>query len=490
MTYGTSGVISQVVGFFLLPLYTSYLTPKDYGVLALLTYISVFFVPMASLGITNAIFRRYNVANEEEDRVISLSTGFWTVVGISCALFILAWLNAEAISGFLLGSKEYAYFVFLVLLVSLITSVDGVVNATLRAKRKVKQIATMRVVKVLVAISSTILFVVVYDLGIAGVLYGQIVGELVILIILTHSTTRFIRFQLSLIELKALLNYGLPFLPHRLFTYGANFLAIYLIRRFIGLEEAGLFDIAVRFTLPVTFIMGAVQFSWVPLKFQIHKEEGDNAPYVFRRLISFYFYVITILVVGVIIVGPELLRLMTDQQFHEGVYLLPFAALIPFTRACYFMMGTGMELTDNTKSIPLISGAGVLTLLLTWAMLLILPYSGIYIILAGLIGSNVVMSALNRYISTRKFFIPIDMRFFYQLSVIVTATAALVWTMQYVVDLPWRIVMEIGLGLSVLLIMLYVLMGKKDLEINQLMNYPVVQRLDPVIRKVKHFFKK
>jgi hypothetical protein len=180
---------------------------------------------------------------------------------------------------------------------------------------------------------------------------------------------------------------------------------------------------------------------------------------------------------------------MTDQQFHEGVYLLPFAALIPFTLACYFMMGTGMELTDNTKLIPLISGAGVLTLLLTWAMLLMLPYSGIYIILAGLIGSNVVMSALNRYISTKKFFIPIDMRFFYQLSVIVTATAALVWKMQYV-DLHWRIVMEIGLGLSVLLIMLYVLMGKKDLEIYQLMNYPVVQRLDPVIRKVKHFFKK
>ena len=74
LTYGASGLLGQLIGFLLLPLYTQYLTPRDYGILALVIFIPQFFTPISSMGITNAIFRRYNFHNEEEKRKSSLFT--------------------------------------------------------------------------------------------------------------------------------------------------------------------------------------------------------------------------------------------------------------------------------------------------------------------------------------------------------------------------------------------------------------------------------
>ena len=62
-TYGLSSVITYVVQFLLLPLYTRYLRPEENGVIALLAIVMLLFGPLANLGMTNAIYRRFNQAN-------------------------------------------------------------------------------------------------------------------------------------------------------------------------------------------------------------------------------------------------------------------------------------------------------------------------------------------------------------------------------------------------------------------------------------------
>src|SRR5262249_38995936 len=79
-TYGLSSVIGQVVQFFLLPIYTYYLTPKEYGISAMLLIVTMLFGPLANLGMTNAIFRRFNQApNDAAGRVV-LGTGLCSVI--------------------------------------------------------------------------------------------------------------------------------------------------------------------------------------------------------------------------------------------------------------------------------------------------------------------------------------------------------------------------------------------------------------------------
>src|SRR4051794_4564013 len=89
--YGVSSLLGQVIGFLLLPLYTRYLTPKDQGVVAMMAIVTLLFGPLANLGMTNAIFRRFNLEKAPGERRRVLSSGLVSVLVSSLALLVVGW---------------------------------------------------------------------------------------------------------------------------------------------------------------------------------------------------------------------------------------------------------------------------------------------------------------------------------------------------------------------------------------------------------------
>jgi glycosyltransferase involved in cell wall biosynthesis len=59
--YGLGTILSRSVGFLLIPLYTRFLTPADYGVLELLDLTMFFSGIFCMMGISAAVFRFYVV---------------------------------------------------------------------------------------------------------------------------------------------------------------------------------------------------------------------------------------------------------------------------------------------------------------------------------------------------------------------------------------------------------------------------------------------
>ena len=59
LIYGLGNVSTKVVGFILLPLYTSHLSVREYGILGLLEVSSQVIVSVFGLSLTYAFFRWY-----------------------------------------------------------------------------------------------------------------------------------------------------------------------------------------------------------------------------------------------------------------------------------------------------------------------------------------------------------------------------------------------------------------------------------------------
>lgn len=480
--YGISGVLSQLVSFLLLPLYTTYLSPADYGVLAILGYISIFFIPLASLGVTNAIFRRYNLKVEAREQTEVLSTGFWFILSSSVVLFLLGWFFAGPLSYLILNNSFTALF-RLALVVSLMASLNGLVITTLRAQRRVKEIATVRVIKLVLAIGLTITLVVGFKMGIWGVLYGQLLGEFISFLLLGIKILPSISSSFNKQELKGMISYGLPFLPHRLFSRASNFAGIFLINKFIGIEEAGLYDIAVKFTIPITFIVGSIQSSWEPLKFQIHREEAEPA-YTLRRIISFYFLLVFFLCAGVILTGPEILRLMTNAEFHGAAILLPFVALLPFVRGMYFMFGTGFEFTNNTRPLPLVSAIGLAGLLVTTFVFTQVLDLGIIGVIVGMLASPICMALVIRHLSKSRFYVPINNYLITSFGIALSLLAFISSVVQPV-DIIFRIIYT-ALGLIALFVTVLIVFSKeKDYQLESLRKWAIFNKVDNWTKSLK-----
>ena len=99
--YGLGGIVSRVIAVFLLPLYTRYLEPSDFGAVGLLVGLSAVLVTILRAGISSAFFRFYFDAADDAGRLLVLRTSFWFTMASATAGLAAGVLLAEPIADLL-----------------------------------------------------------------------------------------------------------------------------------------------------------------------------------------------------------------------------------------------------------------------------------------------------------------------------------------------------------------------------------------------------
>ena len=360
--YGASNVLGQLVGFILLPLYTRYLDPAEYGVLAMLTIASAVFGGLASFGLPKGLLR-YVIGNEDPGDRARLAGTCLSVVGLAAlVLAALAAVVAEPLSSLLTGAAEHADLVRLTALQAGLATVGAVPVSVLRAGRRVGAVAAVNVGRVVVQASASIVAVVVFELGVAGVVLGGLCGELLSAFAASVVTFRSQPFRLDQTALRRMASYGLPMVPHELQATALAVFGQYVVRDLMGLSEAGLYGIAVRFAAPMTLLVSATQRAWAPFKLEVHARDAAPAR-TLGSLVTYFFAIVTGFWVGVSAWGPPLVTWVVDERFTDAGPLVPFAALVPLGLALYLVAGTGFEITKDTRPAPLISFAGLVVVI-------------------------------------------------------------------------------------------------------------------------------
>src|SRR5438045_6937097 len=83
VVYGLGSVVARVLGVLLLPLYTRYLSPSDYGLIETLVALSAVLTALVAQGMKSAFFRFYFDSAETERRLLVVRTAFWYVLAAS-----------------------------------------------------------------------------------------------------------------------------------------------------------------------------------------------------------------------------------------------------------------------------------------------------------------------------------------------------------------------------------------------------------------------
>jgi O-antigen/teichoic acid export membrane protein len=243
-------------------------------------------------------------------------------------------------------------------------------------------------------------------MGVKGLVLGTLAAETAFLILAFACTWGLFELRLDRAVWKSMLSYGLPFLPHRLQAVALAQFGQYMVREMLGLDEAGIYNVAVKFALPVGLIVNAIQEAWVPYKFQMHAQEADARP-IFRSMFTYYIAGLSYLWVGVSLWGFDAVRVMTtNPAFHAAAMLIPVLALLRVSQGIYFMMGTGVELSEKTGAYPLISLAGLATVVVG-ALTLVGPLGALGAALASVL-CWLVMTVVVYVLAQRRLDIPYD----------------------------------------------------------------------------------
>jgi O-antigen/teichoic acid export membrane protein len=419
--YGVGNMLSRIVAFVMLPIYTRHLSPFDYGVLEIVETTTSMLGLVAGLGVASAMTRFYFDFESQQDRNKVVSTTYLLAaatltVAIAALLPMCGWF-AEA----LFDSEKYSiYFTvaFATLAIGLIIDIG---QTYLRIRERSIVYVTISTANLLLSVSLNIYFVVFREFGVLGIFYASLIAKLVICVPLTAVILWKVKLRFDRWLARNMYRYSLPLIPSELAGVAIGYSDRYLINHYLSTADAGIYGLAQKLgTVLHMLITSPFLMSYMPRRFQLGK--NPDAPVTFASIFDYHMLVLITATTALAMFGKEILVLMTTPAYYGASTLIPWIAATMVVLAAKYHFEFGILYSKKTKYQMYINVvSAVLHLLLNFALIRMMGLWGALV--ASLVAFG-VRSALCLWISARLYPIPYDFGRTARLVAIAVAVAA------------------------------------------------------------------
>ncbi len=367
--YGLGVVASRSVGFLLIPVYSRFLSPKDYGALELLDLIIFFSGMFAVLGIYNAVFRFYSAYDSEQDKKEVISSALLFNAGMSALVSVGIIFAAPTLALAVLGSSSYSHLVRIVALTLFFSNMAEVPLAYFRAKERVTLFVSIGLGRTLLGMSLLVLFIAGFRMGVKGAVYANLIanaigGTILFLAVLTRVPLRIVGPKL-----REMLRYGAPLIVQNLASFALVFSDRFFLRRYGNLTEVGLYSLGYKLAGMVDILVsGPFNMAWQWQQFELAKQE--DAPHLYAKILSYQLLVAVFVGLGLSLLAHDALRIMCPQEYWAASSVVPLIALSYILANARAVILSGMfvrKLTHHVAAIA-IPVAG-LTLLFNYVLI-------------------------------------------------------------------------------------------------------------------------
>lgn len=378
---------TQVISFLLLPLYTSKLSPAEYGTYDFLVTLSIFLLPVITLMMEESMFRFLIDAEDikSKKRIIT-ATMAYTVLGT---------LVFTAIAGIVLGIMKYEYaLAFILFIISNI--LIGLSNALSRGTGKIKLYSLSNFILGVSTIILNILFIVTFKLGVSGLLWANIIANTVTALIILaklHLPQFISREDLNKKTLSAMIKYSIPLVPNNLSWVIISLSDRLMLTWMTGTDANGIYSIANKFPNIVYTCYGFFSTAWKESAAKILKE--DNKAQYYNSIYKDVKFFLKAVVLGLIAIMPFAFPLLVDSSYNDAYIYIPILVIsIYYTNMSNFYGGifTAYKDTKIMGSTTVI--AAIMNVLIN---LIFIPKFGIYAATFSTLISNIVVYAYRRY---------------------------------------------------------------------------------------------
>ena len=321
--YGLGGIVSRVIAVFLLPLYTRYLEPADFGAVGLLVGLSAVVVTILRAGISSAFFRFYFDAKDTAGRLLVLRTSFWFTMASATAGLVAGVLLAEPLADLLLlddANLVRAAFVGIWAQMNY-----EQLTALFRVEERSGLFVLASLANIAVTVAATLVLVVAYDQGALGVIVGNFLGTLVVYLALLGYRRAQLGLQLSRPLLREMNRFGIPLVPSALALIALNFGDRFFLNELVGTAEVGRYELGVRIASAMVLLITAFRMAWPAFAYSI--EDDDEAKRTYAFVLTYLVAAASWLALALGLLSPWLVRLLATPEYYEGgrvVALLAF----------------------------------------------------------------------------------------------------------------------------------------------------------------------
>lgn len=398
--YAVGTMLRQSVALVLLPLYTSYLTPADYGVKELIGLSMDIAGVLLATAVSSSLYRFYFDSDDPHRRNLVMSTAVLALGGFGLLGMLVLMPLTGSLAGMILDDPGLSGYLIISLGTLWFQTINQISYAWLRAHQRSVQYVAVSLVNFVVSIGLNIYFIVSLNLGVMGILLSTLLTSAIAFLFLTVPLLVKIRLKFDRKILGEMLAYGWPNIVSSLAAMVVKMADRFFLKAYFGIAEAGIYSLGCRFAaVPNQFISEPFNQTWMPRRFEIAKE--PNSETTFGRIFTYYLCLIAF--AGLIVSGltADLIKLMATSQFWSAAAVVPVLVLANIVYTFHFHFNIGLLLEKKTKYIAVVNLTNVV-LVLAFYWLLIPRYGAMGAAVASLIAY--AFKAIMTFVLGRRFY--------------------------------------------------------------------------------------
>lgn len=398
--YAGASVAERAIGFLLLPLYTFYLDPSDFGLLALLTLSANLATRLVSSPINSALMRFYHHPEYRARRGELLTSLLLLLAAKSLALAGLWWLARVPLCRTLLGDLVWLPLIDAYALVLVLQPLAGLFTATLRVRERAGYASFVVLSGLLLTVALVLYLLAVPGIGVAALVYGQVFNFGYTALLAGAPYLREAARSASRAVLRAPLRFGYPLLvagyANLLIQAGDR----YVLAFYTSLNEVGLYNFGYTFGALITLLLvDPTQRSFQPVLLRQEEEPEALRAFVRRSATAFYAFG-TWLALALSLYARELIQLMASKPSFEPAWVIvPVIAFSALQHGLGGFLGAGLLMRQKAFHISaLLLLAAAVNIGLNF---LLIPPFGILGAAFATLASYLVWNALRARLSAR-----------------------------------------------------------------------------------------
>lgn len=359
--YFAGNVLSKLVTFFLLPLYTSRLSPDQYGSYDVILTVLNLFAPLLFFQVWDGMFRRCFDFDKTQDKYKIISNAFFTCL-LGASLYTVVFSTVQLII-------TIDHFIY-ILIYGLFFSLHYFYGYACRSFLNNKLFAFSGLINTIVSASCNVILIVCFGWGVESLYLSPAIGTLVQIIIIELRLKIIVNFRFKHVsrkEIGKMLKFSLPLCVSALSYWLLSGFTKVIITTVLTTYDNGLYAVANKFATMITLLVTVFQYAWNEIAYFMANDENR---------VNAYNTCVDILLKFVIFGGAAIclffkiiFPFFINEQYYSALSILPATIIGVMMNSMAGFIGTFFmaEKRTSTVMISTLIAAGV-NIILGFAM--------------------------------------------------------------------------------------------------------------------------